>query len=499
MNHLAVCTYLSLLALLACYGIYRYHLLALYYRVRTRRPSAAHTLDSWPKVTIQIPVYNERYVVERSIQSACDVDYPKDRLEIQILDDSTDETSDIIRRVIEQYRRQGLVINHVQRANRKDFKAGALGEALTTASGELVAVFDADFLIPRDFLTRTVPFFADAGVGMVQVRWGHVNSAYSLLTQAQAVLLDGHFAIEQVARHQAGRFFNFNGTAGIWRVRTIVTAGGWQPDTLTEDLDLSYRAQLVGWRCVYLSDLVASAELPVEMNAFKAQQYRWTKGSIQTAKKLLPRILASRLPWSVKGEAFFHLTSFFNYPMALLVGLGLPPLLMGLMKLPNRWYVDCTWLLLLTIPGAFFYICAQRELHADWKKRIATIPWVLAVGVGLLLNNSRAVLDGLFGREAVFIRTTKFGVQGRGEQWQDKDYRSPLSRSVWVELLLAAYFGYGCWVALQHGLYSALPSVGLFFVGFGYVGGLSLWQRMPMPTWIIVDPASSRTPAVPEA
>jgi cellulose synthase/poly-beta-1,6-N-acetylglucosamine synthase-like glycosyltransferase len=498
MKHGLVWAYLTLLGFLACYGVYRYHLLAMYYRVRSRRPTAAHALEAWPRVTIQIPVYNERYVIERAIQSACEVDYPQDRLEVQILDDSTDETSDMARRAIERYRRQGIAIQHVQRASRKDFKAGALAEALTSATGEYIAVFDADFIIPKDFLRRTVPFFADASVGMVQVRWGHVNSGYSMLTQAQAVLLDGHFAIEQVARHQSGRFFNFNGTGGIWRARTIIESGNWQPDTLTEDLDLSYRAQLAGWHCVYLPDLVAPAELPVEMNAFKAQQYRWTKGSIQTAKKLLPSILSSPLPWRLKSEAFFHLSSFFNYPLALLAGLGTPPILLGVLQLPNRWYVDLLWFLLLAIPGAFFYLCAQRELHADWAKRVSMIPWVLAVGVGLLLNNSRAVLDGLFGRDAEFIRTTKFGVQGRSDQWQDKSYRAPLNWSVWVELLLAIYFGFGCWVALQQGLYSALPSVGLFFVGFAYVGGLSLWQRMPMPTWI-VEPSGSRTPVLPES
>jgi len=485
MERLLVGIYLFLLGLLACFGLYRYHLLAMYYRVKSRRPIATAGFDLWPSVTIQIPVYNERYVVERAIQSACEVDYPKDRLEVQILDDSTDDTSDIIRGTVQAYRKQGFQVCQVQRPTRRDFKAGALADGLTQATGEFVAVFDADFIIPRDFLKRTVPFFVDSGVGMVQVRWGHVNGNYSFLTQAQAMLLDGHFAIEQVARHQAGRFFNFNGTAGIWRKRTIEASGGWQPDTLTEDLDLSYRAQLAGWRCVYLPDLVAPAELPVEMNAFKAQQYRWTKGSIQTAKKLLPSILRSRLPWSLKSEAFLHLSSFFNYPMALLAGLGLPPILMGLLKLPHRWYVDLAWCLLLAIPGGFFYLCAQRELHTDWAKRIITIPWVLAVGIGLLLNNSRAVLDGLFGHEAVFIRTTKFGVQGRGEHWQHKSYRSPLTWSVWVELLLALYFGFGFLVALHQKLYLALPSVALFSIGFGYVGWLSIWQSAPAPAWVL--------------
>ncbi len=475
--------YVVVLGMLACYGLYRYQLLLLYYRVKTRRPAPLETLAAWPPVTIQIPVYNERYVVERAIQSACDVDYPSDRLEIQLLDDSTDDTSDIIDRLLSPYRQRGMQVVHLKRSARTNFKAGALAEGLRRARGRLIAVFDADFIVPRDFLKRTVPFFADPGVGMVQVRWGHVNIAYSLLTRAQAMLLDGHFAIEQVARHQAGRFFNFNGTAGIWRATTIVSSGGWQPDTLTEDLDLSYRAQLLGWRCVYLPDLVAPAELPVEMNAFKAQQYRWTKGSIQTAKKLLPSILRSRLPWSLKREAFFHLTSFFCYPAALVASLGLPLALTGAIQLPHHGYVDAVWGGLLAVPGVFYYLCAQRELHADWLRRVFAIPWVMAVGGGLLLNNSRAVLDGLFGHEMVFIRTTKFGVQSRRDAWQQKSYRAPITWSMWAELALAAYFAFGCLTAYAHGLYFALPSVGLFCVGFAYVGCLSLWQRMPAPLW----------------
>ncbi len=492
MSRVLVDAYLVLLGLLACYGLYRYHLIALYYRVRTRRSLSSEDPAVWPIVTIQIPVYNELYVVERAIQSACEVDYPIDRLEIQVLDDSTDETSEIIAKLAESNRQQGIDIVHVRRESRKEYKAGALAEGLRQARGEFVAVFDVDFIIPRDFLKRTVPFFNDSTVGMVQVRWGHVNVGYSLLTQAQGMLLDGHFAIEQVARHQAGCFFNFNGTAGIWRAKTIVESGGWQADTLTEDLDLSYRAQMHGWHCVYLPDLVAQAELPVEMNAFKAQQYRWTKGSIQTAKKLLPSILRSRLPWSLKGEAFFHLTSFFSYPMALLAGLGLPLLVMGVFRLPHSSYIDAIWCVLLAIPGGCFYLCAQRELHADWPKRIAAIPWVLAVGIGLLVNNSRAVMDGLFGGEGSFIRTTKFGIRSKADAWQHKAYRAPVSWISWIELVLAGYFATAFIYAFRHHLFLALPSIALFCVGFAYVGCLSLWQRLALPA-LLLEPAEAET------
>jgi len=468
--------YLALLGILACYGFYRYHLLWLYYRVKARRPIAP-VMSVWPKVTIQIPVYNERYVVERAIRHACAVDYPHERLEIQILDDSTDDTSELIARTLESSRREGLTVLHLRRTHRAHFKAGALAEGLTRASGELIAVFDVDFLIPRDFLKRTVPFFADPNVGMVQARWGHVNAVYSLLTQAQAMFLDGHFAIEQTARHQAGRFFNFNGTAGIWRNTAIVSSGGWQADTLTEDLDLSYRAQLMGWRCVFLPDLVAYAELPVEMNAFKTQQYRWTKGSIQTAKKLLPRLLNSRLPLVLKLEAVFHLTSFLSYPIGLLASLGVVPILLGTFHLPRFWVVDVVWCVLLAIPGACFYLCSQRELYPNWRARVALIPWAVMVGVGLSVNNTRAVLDGLLGRVSGFIRTPKFGIQSQGDAWRQKSYRAPRTPSTWLELALAGYFALGCVVAFQQKLFLALPSVALICAGFVYVGGLSLWQH----------------------
>ena len=479
MPQLLVGGYLALLGVLACYGFYRYHLLWLYYRVKDA-PLVSPAMTTWPKVTIQIPVYNERYVVERAIRAACAVDYPHEQLEIQLLDDSTDDTSEIISRTLAPYHRAGLNVQHLKRSTRRHFKAGALAEGLKSSAGELVAVFDADFLIPRDFLTRTVPFFTSPTVGMVQARWGHLNERCSLLTQSQAMLLDGHFVIEQVARHRGGRFFNFNGTAGIWRKTAIVSSGGWQADTLTEDLDLSYRAQLGGWRCVFLPDLVALAELPVEINAFKTQQYRWTKGSIQTAKKLLPAILRSRLPLSLKTEAFFHLTSYFNYLIGLLAMLGLPPILMGLFKLPHPWYIDLFWFVLLAIPGTCFYLCAERELHPDWSTRLMLVPWVVTVGVGLSVNNARAVLDGLCGRDSTFTRTNKFGIQSKTDPWRDKDYRTPWTPTAWIELALAAYFAVGCVVAWKHKLLLALPSAALVCAGFGYVGWLSFWQHFSL-------------------
>lgn len=470
--------YLWLLGLLACYGFYRYTLLALYYRVKRRRPPEPVSPRIWPTVTMQIPIYNERYVVERAIRSACEVDYPAERLEIQLLDDSTDDTPELIAQTIAPYQERGLKIIHLRRQDRCNFKAGALAEGLRHASGELLAIFDADFVIPREFLKRAVPFFADPRVGMVQARWGHVNARYSLLTLAQAIFLEGHFRIEQVARHRGGRFFNFNGTAGIWRKTAIITSGGWQPDTLTEDLDLSYRAQLGGWRCLFLPDLVVPGELPVEMNAFKTQQYRWTKGSIQTAKKLLGEIFSSRLPLAVKGEAFFHLTAFCSYPIGLLATLCLPLFLTGMWQLPHyRWYVDAAWFFLLVIPGVCFYFCAQRELYPEWYKRLALVPWAMTVGMGLSVNNARAVLDGLFGRHSTFVRTPKFGIQSKADRWDRACYHAPGSPTSWLELALALYFAVACVEAVKRHQFMTLPFAVMLCLGFGYVGWLSLWQQ----------------------
>ena len=478
-----VAGYLGLLGVLACYGVYRCHLLWLYYRLKRRRPDPPPPPPaSWPTVTIQIPVYNERYVVERVIRSACEVDYPRDRLEVQILDDSTDDTSGIIAQAVRPYQRLGLRVVHLRRADRRSFKAGALAEGLRQAQGEFVAVFDVDFVVPTDFLTRTVPYFVeDPSVGMVQARWGHLNENYSWLTRAQVLLLNGHFVMEQVARHRGGRFFNFNGTAGVWRRAAILSAGGWQADTLAEDLDLSFRAQLAGWRGVYLPDLVAYAELPVEMNAFKNQQYRWTKGSIQTAKKLLPAILRSRLPLMRKVESCLHLTTYLGYPLGFVASAVFPLFLMGCLRVPHVWYVDAVWCALLALPGFCFYLCAQREADPAWTRHLVKIPWAALVGIGLSVNNTLAVLDGLLGRDLTFIRTAKFGIQSNDEPWTQKRYRTRPAPAVWGELALAVYFGFGCAAALKHDLLLALPSVALFCASFAYVSGVSLWQGGGMP------------------
>src|SRR4029450_9924054 len=305
--------YFFVLIVLAIYGWHRYYLVYLYMSNRDKEPKDLPPPDPLPVATIQLPLYNEMYVADRLIEAACAIDYPRELLEIQVLDDSVDETCSIAESAVRRFAAKGIDIKYFHRTDRTGFKAGALEAGLKVARGSYIGIFDADFLPGADFLHRLLPHFADPQVGMVQARWGHINQDYSLLTKIQSILLDGHFVLEHGARNRAGRFFNFNGTAGVWRVEAIASAGGWQHDTLTEDLDLSYRAQLQGWRFVFLPDVVAPAEVPVEMNSFKSQQHRWAKGSIQTCLKLMPRILRSKQPFGVKAEAFFHLSANFNY------------------------------------------------------------------------------------------------------------------------------------------------------------------------------------------
>ena len=322
---LTLAVYFFVLVILAVYGWHRYYLVYLYRKHRDRRPAPLGTFETLPRVTVQLPIYNEMYVAERLIAAVCRLDYPRELLEIQVLDDSVDETTAVAERAVRRHAAAGIHITCLHRANRTGYKAGALEAGLHVAAGEYVAIFDADFIPSPDFLRRSIQFFTDPKVAMVQARWGHINEDYSLLTKIQSILLDGHFVLEHGSRSRAGLFFNFNGTAGIWRRSAIEDAGGWQHDTLTEDLDLSYRAQLRGWQFVFLQDLIAPAELPVEMNAFKTQQHRWAKGSIQTCRKVLPHVLRSNLPLGVKAEACFHLTANFNYLLMGVLSLLLAP------------------------------------------------------------------------------------------------------------------------------------------------------------------------------
>ncbi len=396
-----------------------------------------------------------------------------------MLDDSTDETQAVARRAVERQQALGVDIKYLHRNDRTGYKAGALEAGLREARGEFVAIFDADFIPPTDFLQRTVQHFTDPKVGMVQARWGHVNHDYSLLTEVQSILLDAHFVLEHGGRNRAGLFFNFNGTAGIWRREAIASAGGWQHDTLTEDLDLSYRAQLKGWRFVFLPDLVAPAELPVEMNAFKSQQHRWAKGSIQTCRKLLPRILASDAPFVVKKEAFFHLTANFNY--LLMVALSILMFPSMVIRYSMGWsemiLIDVPLFMAATFSVGNFYVVCQRELYKDWVTRLKYLPFLMAVGIGLAVNNTKAVVEALMDHQSEFARTPKYGIQVGSDDWSGKKYRQTLHLQPLIELGLGLYFTMTVFYALANGIYGTLPFLVLFQAGFLYMGVVSVVQQ----------------------
>ena len=470
-------TYFACLLALSAYGAHRWYLVWLYRRHRASIHRPPSRFDPLPVVTVQLPLYNEMYVAERLIGAVCALDYPRDRLEIQLLDDSTDETVEIVAAEVARRRSQGFDIVHCRRDDRVGYKAGALAAGQARARGELIAIFDADFTPQADFLTRLVHHFTDPAVGMVQARWGHLNADHSALTQVQSMLLDGHFVIEHTARNRSGRFFNFNGTAGIWRRSCIDEAGGWQHDTLTEDLDLSYRAQLCGWKFVFDLDHVAPAELPIEMSAFKSQQHRWAKGSIQTARKLLPRILRSRLPRVVKLEATVHLTANIGYVLMVALALLVVPAVYLRADIAP-WMIALVDLPIFTLSSlsvAAFYVVAQREARGRKIPVARWIPFLMAIGIGLSINNARAVFGALRGRPTEFRRTPKYNLR-RGESVAARRYRGSINSDTWIELALTLWFAAAMLGAADAGLWGALPFLGLFLVGFGYTAGVTLLQ-----------------------
>jgi len=478
-EHVVLGTYLVILLTLALYGFHRSMLVWLYFKNKRADPQPLSLFSPKPRVTIQLPLFNEMYVAARLLDSISEIDYPHHLLEIQVLDDSTDETQNICKQKVAQLAATGLDIVYIHRVDRSGFKAGALANGLKTSKGEFIMVFDADFLPTPDVVEKTVHFFTDEKVGMVQVRWDHVNRDYSRLTELQAMMLDGHFVIEHTARYRSGRFFNFNGTAGIWRRSAIDDAGGWSHDTLTEDMDLSYRAQLKGWNFIYLKDVVSPAELPVEMNAFKSQQFRWAKGSIQVAKKLLPQILRSKVSFSVKLEAFFHLTNNFAYPLLLLMSMLLLPNL--LLRARHGWrevlVIDLPLFFGTTLSVVSFYITSQREIQRDWRATIKRLPLMMSLGIGLCVNQTRAVFEALFGgNSGEFVRTPKHGVVRKFEGWTAKKYRGAKTVVPWVEVTFAIYFGVATVLAAFAGHWISMPFLILFAMGFGYVGVLSLHQ-----------------------
>jgi len=487
--------YLSVLFGLSAYGIHRYFIVYLFLRNRKREPVPARLFEELPKVTVQLPIFNEIYVAERLLRSVSEMDYPQGKLQIQVLDDSTDETREITASCAERLRRRGFNVDLIHRVDRTGFKAGALAAGLESATGEFVCILDADFVPRSDLLQRTIHFFTDPKVGMIQTRWGHLNRGYSLLTRVQAMFLDGHLLLEQTARSRSGRFFNFNGTAGLWRKSCIVDAGGWQHDTLTEDLDLSYRAQLVGWKFIFLADVVTPAELPVDMNGFKSQQHRWTKGSVQTCKKLLPRIWRSDLPFPIKLEATGHLVSNFAYLLLACLCVLLHPSVGGPAPGWMRTFlIDIPIFLAASVSVAVFYICTQRALHpGTWMKEILLLPCLLALGIGLSLNNARAVLEAIFNHQSEFTRTPKYGIESRSQRWQACKYRPLKSLLPIAELGFALYFSYFVWFAIAHQQFLSVPFLLMFQGGFLYVGFSSL--RLWWPKFNLAS--SCRSSAIP--
>jgi cellulose synthase/poly-beta-1,6-N-acetylglucosamine synthase-like glycosyltransferase len=472
--------YYSVLAVLSFYGLHRLMLVVLYLRTRRRGTPLPADPEAWPVVTVQLPLYNEMYVAERLIDAVCRLDYPAGRLEIQVLDDSTDETREIVARTVAGHRAQGVDIHHLHRSDRTGFKAGALAAGLARARGELIAIFDADFVPSPDFLRRSVPHFAEPGLALVQGRWAHINRGYSPLTRIEAVLLDGHFMIEHAARNRTGCFFNFNGTAGIWRRRAIESSGGWEHDTLTEDLDLSYRAQLAGWRFLYLPELEVPSELPVDVNGFKSQQYRWAKGAAQTGRKLLGRLLRSPLPLRIRAEACVHLTNNVSYPLMVLLSLLIYPAMMLRRGTSAQMLllVDLPLFLAATASVLTFYLISQLAVGDAGRRQFLYLPALLGVGVGLSVNNARAVLSGLLHRGGTFHRTPKYCIERPGQDWTVQRYRAGADLTRTVEAAMALYF-LGCTLhASMAGMWMSIPFLLLFVHGYGYMAALSF-----LPSW----------------
>ncbi len=482
--------YFIVMVILAFYGIHRYQLVWLYYRNKKKEATSANAPYHFgegdlPFVTVQLPIFNEQYVVDRLVDACCRIEYPRDRFEIQVLDDSTDETHQVAAEIVERYAEgtAGLPpqpIHYLHRSDRYGYKAGALDAGLKSANGELIAIFDADFVPPHDWLYRVVHHFAEPHVGMVQTRWTHLNRNYSFLTQVEAILLDGHFVLEHGGRSRAGVFFNFNGTAGMWRRDAIEEAGGWQHDTLTEDTDLSYRAQLKGWKFKYLQDVECPAELPIEMTAFKTQQARWAKGLIQTAKKILPRVLKSDAPWHTKLEAWYHLTANISYPLMIVLSTLLMPAM--IIRSWQGWLqmllIDFPLFMASTMSVSSFYLVSQKELFPrSWYRTFLYLPFLMALGVGLTITNTKAVLEALFGIKSAFARTPKYRVEKRGEKAiAAKKYRKRLGIIPWIELAIGCYFAFTVWYAITSENYFTVPFLLLFVLGYWYTGLLSLLQ-----------------------
>lgn len=482
--------YFGILVILSIYGLHRYETIRRYVRYRKNLPQAPQKrFEQLPKVTIQLPLYNERFVVARLLEAVSKIEYPRELLQIQVLDDSTDETHPYTERLCNEYKATGLPIEYRHRTNRHGYKAGALQEALTSASGELIAIFDADFVPHRDFLTRTVHFFVEPNVGVVQTRWSYLNRDFSILTQVEAMLLDGHFVLEHGARCGSGLFFNFNGTAGILRRKMIDDAGGWQHETLTEDSDLSYRAQLKGWRFIYVPEVECPSELPIETYGFQVQQARWAKGLTQVSKKLLPQIIKADVPARVKIEAFLHLTPNISYPLMLVISMLMLPVMIV------RFYMGVFQMVVIDLPliiASFwsisaFYLYAQRELRPKtWWKSIAFLPMLMGAGVALTVSNSKGVIEALLGIKTSFARTAKYAVGTERARIRPVEYRRSSGLLPYIELVIGTYFVFMVEFAIETYNFFAIPFLLLFVCGYYWAGlstiyqehrGRAAWQR----------------------
>jgi cellulose synthase/poly-beta-1,6-N-acetylglucosamine synthase-like glycosyltransferase len=482
-------SYFLILGILAVYGAYRVKQVIDFWRYRhlIPKPQRLFAEAELPHITIQLPLFNEMYVVERLLEAITAIDYPRDRFEIQVLDDSTDETVRLAEATVTRYAQQGFDIHYLHRTDRTGFKAGALENGLRSAKGELLAIFDADFVPRPDCLRKLVHFFTDPVVGCAQMRWSHINGKYNLLTRLQTIMLDGHFVVEQTTRNRAGGFFNFNGTAGIWRRSAIAMSGGWQHDTLTEDTDLSFRAQLMGWKFVYLLDDEAPAEIPVEINAFKAQQRRWAKGVMQVGIKLYPRIWRTDLSWRVKLEMFFRLTGNISYPLMIVASLLQFPLLLVRYNQPlyHLMILDLPLLFFSSVSVVLFYGTAVWYLDERRAPRLLHLPLVMALGIGLAFSNARAVLEALLGLRSDFIRTPKYRVEATSDgTWKRKKYRRKRGLLPLLELTFAIYFLLAIAYAAKMHMWGTIPFLTLFCFGFGYMGTMSLLQTASGRRWL---------------
>jgi cellulose synthase/poly-beta-1,6-N-acetylglucosamine synthase-like glycosyltransferase len=472
--------YFAVMIVLALYGVHRYTLCYVYFRHRKNyRPDPPGRFEELPQVTVQLPIFNEQFVIDRLIEAVCAMEYPREKLEIQVLDDSTDETQEVAAAIVDRYAALGHPVAYIHRANRHGFKAGALDAGLKIAKGEFVAIFDADFVPPADWLMKVIHHFAEPEIGMVQTRWTHMNRDYSILTQIEAILLDGHFVIEHGARARSGDFFNFNGTAGMWRIQAIADGGGWQHDTLTEDTDLSYRSQMAGWKFKYLPEVECPSELPIEMTAFKTQQARWAKGLIQTSIKVLPMMFKSKVPRRVKIEAIYHLTANMSYPLMVLMSALLLPAM--ICRFYQGWFqmllIDVPLFTASTFSIAVFYMMSERELYPKtWMKTLPYLPFLMALGIGLTVTNAKAVTEALFGVKSAFVRTPKYRVAKKGERSQAAKYRKRLKLTPWIELMLGCYFFVAILYTFSNHNYFTAPFLILFVIGYWYTGLMSLLQ-----------------------